>query len=137
MRKSVVWYSQRITDAIGDAKLSEYLRGFRFGNADISGDRNVPGPRYPAWIDSSLRISPAEQAEFFSRLVTKDLPVSADAMKQATALLEQHVSGGWTIRGKTGTSLPRDGSGRPDVSRGLGWYVGWAEKEGRVLAFAR
>lgn len=38
---------------------------------------------------------------------------------------------GWTVRGKTGSGTLQD------PVRPLGWFVGWAEKDDRCLAFAR
>lgn len=136
MRRSVVWYSQRIVEAVSHARVVQYAQAFKLGNADLSGDASPFGSAHPAWVDSSLKISPAEQAEFVSRLITGALPASPQAMAQATQLLERHSVSGWTIRGKTGGAFPRDAAGRADMARGLGWYIGWAEKEGRSLAFA-
>jgi beta-lactamase class D len=136
MRLSVVWYSQRIAAALGERKLREYAQSMRFGNAGFTVGAATSESSRPAWLDSSMLISPAEQAEFVSRMLTGELPVSAGAVEQATALLPGHTVAGWSIRGKTGTAVPRDAGGRSDEARALGWYVGWAEKDGRSLAFA-
>ncbi|MGJ0223575.1 class D beta-lactamase, partial [Streptococcus pyogenes] len=136
MRLSVVWYSQRIVTALGQAKAQKYSQDFGFGNADLRGDPGQPSTLRPAWVSSSLQVSPLEQAQFISRLVTGELPVAPTAAEQAKALLEQHDVEGWNIRGKTGTAFPRSSGGESDETRGWGWYVGWAQKDDRLLSFA-
>nr|WP_232533437.1 penicillin-binding transpeptidase domain-containing protein [Delftia acidovorans] len=42
---------------------------------------------------------------------------------------------GWTVHGKTGTGSPGSDN-RYDASRAYGWYVGWATRGERRLAFA-
>jgi beta-lactamase class D len=46
-------------------------------------------------------------------------------------------TGGWHIRGKTGTGFHRRADGTSDQDRPVGWFVGWATREGRTLVFAR
>ncbi|TIP37123.1 MAG: class D beta-lactamase, partial [Mesorhizobium sp.] len=49
-----------------------------------------------------------------------------------SSLLPSFAAGDWTVQGKTGsTMLGQDGR------RSLGWFVGWAEKDGRRIVFAR
>jgi beta-lactamase class D len=139
MRHSVVWYSQRIAEQLGEQKLASYARRFRYGNADFSGDPGQNNGLKRSWITSSLQISPKEQALFLARLHRRDLGVSAKAYTDTATLLEQvAAAGGWAIKGKTGLSFPRRADGSFDRGRGLGWYVGVAEHEdGRRIAFAR
>lgn len=136
MRLSSVWYSQKVAAAVGDARLRQYAKDFKLGNADLSGDRSPFGSAHPAWVDSSLQISPLEQVEFISRSLTGELPASKQSVEHTRQLLESQTVAGWTLRGKTGSAFPRNAAGRPDSARGLGWYIGWAEKDGRSLAFA-
>ena len=58
MRYSVVWYSQRITHAIGAESLARHTRDYAYGNADFSGDPGFDNGLKRAWIASSLRLSP-------------------------------------------------------------------------------
>ena len=53
------------------------------------------------------------------------------------SIVEQETSGGWIIRGKTGSAYPRKADRSFDRARGWGWYVGWARRDGRTLVFAR
>lgn len=138
LKYSVVWYSQRVTHALGEARVTDYARRFGFGNADLSGDPGQGNGLDRAWIASSLKVSPYEQVAFVRRLVAHQLPVSAQAMSKAEEVVEVSPAGdGWQVHGKTGTAYPRDVSGGIDRSRGYGWYVGWATKRERTLAFAR
>lgn len=137
MRFSVLWYSQRITHALGPETLTQYARSFGYGTADFSGDPRFDNGLERAWITSSLLISPREQAAFLRRLVLDDLPVRPEAMGLARAIVEHHDVGGWVIHGKTGTAYPRRSDRSFDYARGWGWYVGWAEQDDRVLVFVR
>jgi beta-lactamase class D len=138
MKHSVVWYSHRITEALGARRLTEYAEAFRFGNADFSGDPGQDNGLERAWISSSLQISPLEQVAFLRRFVTRKLPVSDAAINLTAAIMEQWpTSGGWSIAGKTGSAFPRKANGSFDRSRAWGWFVGWAQRDGRTLVFAR
>lgn len=136
MRESVVWYSQRITEKLGAERLTEYARNFGYGNADFSGDPGKGNGLERAWIASSLAISPREQVSFLARLATGRLPVGADAMRKTIAVVDRRDTGGWTVRGKTGSAYPRKADGSFDRARMIGWYVGWAERDGQTLVFA-
>jgi beta-lactamase class D len=61
LKYSVVWFSQRITSALGEEKLRDYAMRFGYGNADFSGDPGKNNGLERAWIGSSLKISPLEQ----------------------------------------------------------------------------
>lgn len=138
MKHSIVWYSQILAKTMGHDTLTAHARNFGYGNADFSGDPGQNNGLERSWISSSLKISPLAQAGFVAALVGGKLPVSAQARDGAMALVD--VAGtvdGWRISGKTGSAYPRRADGNFDRSRGWGWFVGWAEKGGRTLVFAR
>ncbi|MDF1601233.1 class D beta-lactamase [Mesorhizobium sp. YIM 152430] len=137
MRHSVVWYSQRITQALGAERLSAYAAAWGYGNADFSGDPGFDNGLERAWIASSLQVSPVEQVRFLHGLVNRTLPVSAAAMDMTVAIVEGHSAGEWSVRGKTGSAFPRLADRSFDRSRAWGWYVGWATKGERSVVFAR
>lgn len=137
MQFSVLWYSQRIAQAMGAEELTRYARDFGYGTADFSGDPGFDNGLERAWIASSLLISPREQATFLRALVLGDLPVRPDAMRHAREIVERHEVGGWVIQGKTGTAYPRRADRSFDYARGWGWYVGWAQQDDRELVFVR
>lgn len=139
MRYSVVWYSQRITAAMGADRLTGYARGFGYGNADFTGDAGFDNGLERAWISSSLQISPREQAGFLRALVRDELPVTRQAMSDARQLVETRQVGGWRLHGKTGSAYPRRADRSFDYARGWGWYAGWAQHDasGRQVIFVR
>ncbi|WP_180901001.1 class D beta-lactamase [Martelella soudanensis] len=135
MRYSVVWYSQRLTHLMGPATLTRYGEAFGYGNADFSGDPGFDNGLDRAWISSSLKISPYQQAVFLRGLVLGALPVDREAMAKAQSLLEQQDMDGWLLRGKTGAAYPRRADRSFDYDHGWGWYVGWAERGDDTLVF--
>ena len=138
MKHSVVWYSQQIAIRLGADQLVRYGRAFSYGNADFSGDPGQDNGLERSWIASSLEISPNEQVAFLARLVNRTLPVSRDAMDLTASIMEPRaLAGGWTAHGKTGGAYPRRADGSFDRTRGWGWFVGWAERDGRRVVFAR
>ena len=135
---SVVWYSQRVTAALGAARFQRYVHAFHLGNEDVSGDAKRHDGLKWAWIDSSLRVSPREELGFLERVVRRELPVKPVAYEMTsriTSIPGEH--GGWEIHGKTGAGFPLLADGHPDRAHGYGWFVGWATKGGRTFVFVR
>lgn len=138
LKYSVVWYSQQITHALGEKALHEYALKFGYGNADFSGDAGKNNGLDRAWIASSLKISPREQVAFLANLVNRRLPVSRRAMEMTANVVEETpIADGWKVHGKTGMAYPRKPDYTFDEEHPWGWFVGWAEKEGRTVIFAR
>jgi beta-lactamase class D len=131
LRDSVVWYSQVLTRQLGEAKFKEYVDKLGYGNRDVSGGLTT------AWLSSSLRISVVEQVAFVRRMVQRQLPVSRSAIDRTMTIMPVTSSDGWRISGKTGTGFQLRADGTSDSDRQVGWFVGWAQREGRTLVFAR
>ncbi|RYE49075.1 MAG: class D beta-lactamase, partial [Hyphomicrobiales bacterium] len=64
-------------------------------------------------------------------------PVSESARSLALSVIPAYASGDWKIYGKTGSGWIRGKNGRFDRSRPVGWFVGWAERDGKTVVFAR
>jgi beta-lactamase class D len=125
IRNSVVWYSQQLTEWLGDDRFRRYVTAFRYGNQDVSGGLTK------AWLSSSLRISPLEQLAFLEKVVERRLPVNAHAYDMTSRILSLGtLANGWSVHGKPGTGTAPSG-------RACGWFVGWAEKGGKRFVFAR
>jgi len=138
IRDSVVWYSQRVTAALGARRFQRYATAFQFGNADVSGDPEKHDGLKWAWIDSSLQVSPREELAFLERVVRRELPVKPIACEMTdriTAIPGEH--GGWDVHGKTGTGFPLLAGGRSDHAHAYGWFVGWATRGARTFVFVR
>ncbi|KVL08102.1 class D beta-lactamase [Burkholderia sp. MSMB1826] len=134
MKLSIFWYSEQVTQALGQARFQQYTSAFGYGNADVTSRQGeLPGVM-GAWVNSSLRISPLEQVAFMRKIVRRTLPVSAHAydMTERITLLDAQP-GGWTVHGKTGTASP---GLEYDAAHAYGWFVGWATKGARTLVFA-
>ena len=138
---SVVWFSQQLTQRLGSERFAQYVQAFEYGNQDVSGDAGKNNGLTQAWLLSSLAISPREQVQFLLRLVTHQLPISKAAHDMAYATIPRYpatgTAEGWLIHGKSGSGWLRDHAGRIDETRPQGWFVGWAEKNGRQIVFAR
>ena len=136
MKNSVVWYSQRITEALGAERFAGYVKAFGYGNEDISGDPGKDNGLTRSWLSSSLRISPLGQIEFLRNVANRSLPVSDHAYAMTAELTKlRELPSGWTIHGKTGSGrrVLADGS----KGNAQGWFVGWATKGERTIVFVR
>jgi beta-lactamase class D len=134
---SCVWYSQVLTQQLGMTRFKGYIDAFRYGNQDVSGDKDQNNGLTHAWLSSSLAISPKEQIRFLQKIVNKKLPVSEKAFTMTKNLMYiQELPGGWELYGKTGNGrqLTNDKSQKLPLQHG--WFVGWIKKEGRVITFA-
>ncbi|ABB12960.1 OXA-1043 family class D beta-lactamase [Burkholderia lata] len=134
MKLSVFWYSQQVTQALGQARFQRYTNAFGYGNADVTSQQGELNGVMGAWVNASLRISPLEQVGFMRKIANRTLPVSAHAfdMTERITLIDTQPDG-WVVHGKTGTGSP----GRKyDASHAYGWFVGWAAKGPRKLVFA-
>lgn len=138
MKESVVWYSQQVTARLGSERFATYVDAFDYGNRDVSGNKGEADGLISSWLSSSLAISPAEQVAFLQRMLAGDLPVSEAALENTVSILDYgQRPGGWRVRGKTGSGLPRDENGSLKWGEPFGWFVGWAEHDGRTVVFAR
>ncbi|BCP54187.1 beta-lactamase [Kaistia sp. 32K] len=138
LKDSIVWYSQEITRKLGEARFRDYVTRFDYGNEDISGNPGKKDGLTQSWLMSSLQISPDEQVAFVRRFLDRKLAVSDHAYDATLASLAQYpAEGGWNLHGKTGSGFLRTSKGALDHSKPIGWFVGWGEKGGRRIAFAR
>jgi beta-lactamase class D len=138
MKKSVVWYSQRITETLGEERFRAYVQSLSYGNEDVSGDQGKENGLERSWIGSSLKIAPLEQVAFLRKLVRRELPVSPAAFDMTARLtLQPPLPGGWELHGKTGSAFPRKADGSLDRARAYGWFVGWASRGDKTIVFAR
>lgn len=125
-RTSCVWYFRQVVDDIGKDRMQEGLDALQYGNCDISdwkGSLNTNNSNRALtgfWIESSLKISPREQAEVMERIFGEDGYASEetiDRLKQVMLLQEED---GLSIYGKTGM-------GKAAGVTVDAWFTGFAE----------
>jgi beta-lactamase class D len=138
IKYSVVWFSQQVTQSLGEAQFKKYVDEFQYGNKDVSGTPGKHDGLTRAWLSSSLKISPMEEISFLERVVNRKLPVTSHAFDMTDRITQVAVlPSGWEIHGKPGTGSPPTPDGSYDEARSYGWFVGWATKGPRTHVFAR
>jgi beta-lactamase class D len=131
LEDSVVWYSQVMTQELGAERFQNYVDRLNYGNRDLSGGLTT------AWLSSSLKISAVEEVIFIRHMLAGDLPVSPKAVAITKAIMPKFPAAeDWTVYGKTGTGLQPGADGKPDRNRQFGWFVGWATRGQKTVAFA-
>ena len=135
-RESCVWYFRQVTDEIGPEKIKEELEKLSYGNCDISdweGRLNTNNQNRALtgfWIESSLKISPKEQAEVMERIFGSDSPYAKEtitALKEVMKVGEQNQSE-LMIYGKTGM-------GKANGVLVDAWFAGFAETAEKQITF--
>lgn len=134
MTSSCIWFSKIISLKLGLESIQQYLSLFEYGNQDLSGGIVQPGPINPAWVSSSLKISPKEQVEFVQKMIQKKLPISSNALQMTKNLLfKEEMAQGWKLFGKTGLGRAVDENGK---NLNVRWFVGWIENDQNFFPFA-
>ena len=135
-RSSCVWYFREIIDEIGKDMIQENLNELRYGNCDISDwegrlNTNNNNPVLTGFrLESSLLISPKEQAEVMERIFGGSTDYSEetlDQLKQVMLLSEQNGAG-VSIYGKTGM-------GKAHGVVVDSWYTGFADTTDKRIYF--
>lgn len=126
-RTSCVWYYRQLINDLGLQSIQNGLDRLSYGNCDISdwegrlntnnNNRELTG----FWIESSLLISPFEQAEVMAEIFEPDTEYSPEALQalKAVMLVEQD-NPSYQIYGKTG-------AGKKDNEWVDAWFVGFIE----------
>lgn len=98
------------------------VKRLEYGNAEIGETVD----RF--WLDGPLEISAVEQTRFLAKLAEGKLPFSKAQQAAVREIVKLECGEGWALFGKTGWE------NAPDA--GIGWWVGWVVKGGKVHAFA-
>ena len=137
IRDSCIWYSQELTKKMGMSTFQHYVSDFHYGNQDLSGDPGQNNGLTNAWLGSSLKISPIEQLSFLDHLTHSTLPVTQHAQEMTRHILfVEKWADGTKLYGKTGSGFLTNPDGSLNKDRGMGWFVGWAEKGNKKIIFA-
>ncbi|MEY8337492.1 penicillin-binding transpeptidase domain-containing protein [Lachnospiraceae bacterium 62-35] len=127
-RESCVWYFRKVIDEIGQELMQKELDNLQYGNCDISdweGRLNTNNNNRALtgfWIESSLAISPKEQAEVMERIFGRDSIYSEETLKELkqVMLVPEYKKADLSIYGKTGMGK----------AHGIvvdAWFTGFAE----------
>ena len=133
---SCVWYFREIVDGIGRELMQEELNRLRYGNCDISDwegrvNTNNSNPALTGfWIESSLLISPKEQAEVMERIFGVHTEYTEETLERLkrVMLLPEWADGDILVYGKTGMGK----------AHGIvvdAWFTGFAKESNRRIYF--
>lgn len=128
-KASCVWYFRAVIDKVGNDSIQEELNKLHYGNCDISEWRGGKINYFPElngfWLESSLKISPKEQAEILSNIFDNKTDFSKENIEILKDIMLVDKIDNLSIYGKTGT-------GAKDNS----WFVGMIDKGTEKYSFA-
>lgn len=122
MADSVNWYFQRLDGQAGMVRLEEFLQELGYGNQDLSGGVQS------SWLESSLKISPLEQAALLGKVFSREAEIQPKHVRTLKNALCLQKNGELALYGKTGT-------GRVDGKDIRGWFAGMLEAGGEQIVF--
>lgn len=123
MKNSVNWYFQNLDHELGIPKLSQYYHKISYGNCDLTGGIKE------YWAESSLKISPIEQTELLSGLLTNKWHFHKENIQMIrNSLYLMDINSG-KLYGKTG-------SGMANGKNTNGWFIGFLEQDSNIYCFA-
>ena len=123
LKYSVNWYFQKIDENIGKKQLSAYYRNISYGNYNLAGNTA------DYWLESSLKISPAEQVVLLKKMYTKEIGFSEENIETVKNAMKLSQNNKAAVYGKTGT-------GGINGENKNGWFVGFIEQKDNVYIFA-
>lgn len=131
-QKSCIWYFRKVLDRLGKADVKKYLSHLEYGNQDISewngsGINQLAGKKSAKalngfWLESSLQISPREQAEVLGKIFDGKSEFSQKNINILKKIMMVQKNKEVTIFGKTGTGKNLS-TGNSDNA----WFVGMFE----------
>jgi beta-lactamase class D len=107
---------------VGLKRMRKSMKKLGYGNGDVGTAVDT------FWLKGPLQITAVEQTHFLYKLARGKLPFPAKAQAAVRDIARIETGDGWELFAKTGLG--------GDVEPGVGWWVGWVEKGGRVYAFA-
>ena len=113
---------QELARRIGLERMRSHVQCLNYGNAEIGTVVDE------FWLKGPLAISAIEQTRFLARLAEGALPLPAKQQRSVRDIILLEQADNRSLYGKTGwENAP---------GPGIGWWVGWVEKDGRIYAFA-
>ncbi len=113
---------QELARRIGLARMRDNVALMDYGNKEIG--TSVDN----FWLSGPLKISAVVQTQFLAKLAQGSLPFPQEFQKSVREIVLLDQGANWKLYGKTGwENAP---------GQGVGWWVGWVQKNGRIYAFA-
>jgi beta-lactamase class D len=113
---------QELARRIGLERMRDGIVRMGYGNEEIGTTVDT------FWLHGPLKISAVEQTRFLAGLAQGVLPFPTDFQKSVREITLLEKGNGWELHGKTGwENAP---------GKGVGWWVGWVQKDGRLYPFA-
>ncbi len=113
---------QELARRVGLERMREKVSALDYGNKEIGTSVDT------FWLKGPLEITAVEQTRFLAGLAQGALPAPAYVQQSVREILWLDRGPDWELYGKTGWA------NAPDP--GVGWWVGWVQKNGRVYTFA-
>jgi beta-lactamase class D len=113
---------QELARRIGFERMRDGIERLNYGSKQIGTTVDT------FWLAGPLKISAIEQTSFLAKLAQGSLPFPQENQRSVReiTLLERGLN--WELHGKTGwENAP---------GKGVGWWVGWVQKNSRIYAFA-
>lgn len=113
---------QELARRIGLERMRTEVQRLNYGNGDVGSQVDL------FWLEGPLSISAVEQVIFLSHLAKGELPQPKKNQRAVREILWLENGPDWSLYAKTGTAMR--------ASPGIGWWVGWLEKEDKIYPFA-
>lgn len=113
---------QELARRTGLERMQQNVEKLNYGN------QNIGTVVDQFWLDGPLEISAIEQVNFLSKLARNELEFAKEDQKEVVEILELETIEGATLYGKTGWQTATD--------PGIGWWVGWVKRDGKIYCFA-
>jgi beta-lactamase class D len=113
---------QELARRIGLERMRENVTRMEYGNREIGTTVDT------FWLTGPLQISAVEQTQFLAKLAQDELPFPHEMQRSVREIVFLEQGANWRLYGKTGwENAP---------GQGVGWWVGWVQKDERIYAFA-
>ncbi len=123
MKYSCVWFFSKIAEKIDMNTYYKYIKGFDYGNKNLTGQPN----RF--WLAGLLRISANQQIEFLKKIYNNKLPISKENVDIVKDIIILEDARSYKLSGKTGGAMIND-------SKYIMWLVGYIEKDSKPYFYA-
>jgi beta-lactamase class D len=113
---------QELARRIGLERMRDNVSKMDYGNNEIGTTVD------DFWLVGPLKISAVEQTQFLAKLARDALPFPQAFQESVREIVLSDQGSNWRLYGKTGWENAPD--------QGVGWWVGWLQKDNHVYAFA-